>query len=76
MDISIPELGDVDEVRLVRWLVGVGQTVQAGQELAEVEADKAVFVIEAPAAGVVREIISAQGESARPGRVIGRLEVQ
>ncbi len=76
MDISIPDLGEVEEVRLVRWLVGVGQAVQEGQELAEVEADKAVFVIEAPAAGVLRKTLASQGDSAQPGQVIGRLEVQ
>ncbi len=75
MDISIPELGDVDRVRLVRWMVAVGQAVQQGQELAEVEADKAVFVIEAPAGGVLREVLAAEGDTAQPGQVIARLEI-
>ncbi|MFO8034910.1 MAG: lipoyl domain-containing protein [Candidatus Bipolaricaulota bacterium] len=76
MDISIPELGEVEQVRLVRWLVDVGQAVQEGQELAELEADKAVFVVEAPAMGVLQEILASQGDAAQPGQLIARLEVK
>jgi len=74
VDISIPDLGDVDNVRLVRWLVDVGQQVAEGQELAEVETDKAIFVVEAPAAGVLTELLSAAGDAAQPGQLIARLE--
>lgn len=76
MDISVPDLGEVERVRLVRWLVDVGEAVQEGQELAEVEADKAVFVIEAPASGVLQAVLVPGGGRARPGQVIGRLEAQ
>ncbi len=74
MDIAIPELGDVGQVRLVRWLADEGQHIHEGQELVEVEADKAVFVIEAPGSGVLRAVSGAPGASARPGQVIARLE--
>ncbi len=74
MNIAIPELGDVKEVRLVRWLAAEGQHIREGQELVEVEADKAVFVIEAPGSGVLRELSGAPGASAHPGQVIARLE--
>ncbi len=74
MDISVPLLGDVEEVTLVRWLKAVGEEVEAGEVVAEVEADKAVFAIEAPAAGRLAEALVAEGAAVRPGEVIGRLE--
>ena len=51
MDIVVPDLGEVGEVKLVRWLVAAGEEVEAGEAVAEVEAEKAVFVVEAPVAG-------------------------
>jgi len=74
VDISIPDLGTVENVRLVRWLVNVGQEVSEGQELAEVETDKAVFVVEAPAAGVLKDLLTPAGEVAQPGQLIARME--
>lgn len=48
----IPKLGQtVEEVTLVKWLVLDGAKVTQGQELCEVETDKAVFPVEANAKG-------------------------
>ncbi|GAB4310647.1 MAG: hypothetical protein Kow0097_12210 [Candidatus Bipolaricaulota bacterium] len=73
MDIVVPDLGEVGEVKLVRWLVPAGGEVEAGEAIAEVEADKAVFVIEAPAAGMLERIIVAEGQITHPGETIARL---
>jgi len=73
MEIVVPDLGDVHEVKLIRWLAAPNGTVAAGAPLAELEADKAVFVVEAPAAGRVRPQAS-QGATLRRGQVIGTLE--
>lgn len=51
-ELFIPKLGQtVEEVRLVRWLVEDGARVEQGQEVLEVETDKAVFAVESPAKG-------------------------
>lgn len=73
MEIVVPHLGEVGEARVVRWLVEPGQRVAAGEAVAEVEAEKAVFVVEAPAAGVLDRIIVAEGEPTSPGAAIGHL---
>lgn len=73
MDIVVPDLGEVGEVKLVRWLVASGERLEVGEAVAEVEADKAVFVVEAPAAGVLERILVPQGQPARPGEAIARL---
>jgi pyruvate dehydrogenase E2 component (dihydrolipoamide acetyltransferase) len=50
----IPKLGQtVEEVTLVKWLVEDGSKVSQGQEIMEVETDKAVFPVEANAKGIL-----------------------
>jgi pyruvate dehydrogenase E2 component (dihydrolipoamide acetyltransferase) len=50
----IPQLGQtVEQVTLVKWLVEDGAKVSQGQEIMEVETDKAVFPVEANAKGVI-----------------------
>ena len=50
----IPKLGQtVEEVTLIRWLVDDGQEVEQGQEVLEVETDKAVFNVEATTEGFI-----------------------
>ncbi|MCA3457602.1 MAG: dehydrogenase [Rhodobacter sp.] len=46
----------VTEGKLVGWLKAVGDTVTAGETVAEVETDKAVVEIEAPATGTLTSI--------------------
>ena len=50
----IPKLGQtVEQVTLVKWLVEDGVKVVQGQEICEVETDKAIFPVEAPAKGYI-----------------------
>ena len=72
-DIVVPPLGEVEEVRVVRWLHEVGDEVQAGEAVAEVESQKATFVIEAPVAGKLFAILVPEGKAAAPGEVIGKI---
>ena len=51
-DVFIPMLGQtVEEVKIIAWLVEDGAKVVEGQEILEVETDKAIFPIEASAGG-------------------------
>lgn len=57
-EILMPALSPtMEEGKLVRWLVGVGDPVTAGQVILEVETDKATMEVEAVDEGVVAEII-------------------
>jgi pyruvate dehydrogenase E2 component (dihydrolipoamide acetyltransferase) len=61
-EVIMPKMGQtVEEVTIVRWLVEEGATVEKGQPLAEIETDKAVFELEAPAAGVLRGVRYGKG---------------
>jgi pyruvate/2-oxoglutarate dehydrogenase complex dihydrolipoamide acyltransferase (E2) component len=46
----------MEEGRVARWLVKDGERVHAGQPIAEIETDKAMSEMEAPAAGIIRLI--------------------
>ncbi len=53
-ELFVPQLGQtVEEVTIVNWLVEDGATVKRGQEVVEVETDKAVFPVEANGNGVI-----------------------
>ena len=74
-DIHIPKLGPgTVEADLVTVDVTVGDHVIAGQEIAEVEGEKASFMVEAPVAGTITEILLEPGEGYAIGDVICRIE--
>ena len=56
--VVFPKLGlTADDGVIVRWLVEVGEPVQTGQPLVEVETYKATVEVEAPADGVLRRAL-------------------
>lgn len=69
--VRIPRLNtNDDQVRIVSISAVVGDTVEAGQVLAEVESDKATVVVEADRPGYVRAVCHAAGALARVGEVL------
>ncbi|MFH8249418.1 dihydrolipoamide acetyltransferase family protein [Microbacterium sp. B2969] len=61
------------EAALQSWLVAVGDTVQAGQSIAEIETEKAVFEQEAEASGTVAALFVEPGQSVAIGTPIAVL---
>lgn len=64
-EVVIPRLGtsdDSDEVKILRWIKQVGEEVQKGDPLVEVETDKVVVEVEAPDSGVLSEVHAQEGE--------------
>ncbi len=49
------------EATIVRWLKDVGERVEEGEPIAEVETDKMTVELEAPAAGVLASVEAAAG---------------
>jgi len=75
VEIVMPKLSDtMEEGTILKWLKAVGDTVAAGEPIAEVETDKADMEVEASQGGVLREIKVGEGESAAVGTVIALLE--
>lgn len=73
-DLRLPQLGDImTEGRLTAWLQDDGASVEPGEPLYDLETDKVSFTVEAPAAGVLRQVVQA-GETVPVGTMVGRLE--
>ena len=61
----------MEEGQIVRWLKGVGDAVEEGDVLAEIETDKATMELVARGSGVLREQFLKEGDTAAVGSVIG-----
>ena len=71
-EIIMPQMGyDMKEGKVVRWLKTEGDTIERGEIIAEIETDKAVVEMEAYAEGLLRSIITKEGDSVPVGSVIG-----
>ncbi len=74
-DVVMPRLSDsMEEGTVLQWMKAVGDEVALGDELVEIETDKANMVYEAPVAGVLSEIVAAEGETFPIGSVIARVD--
>jgi pyruvate dehydrogenase E2 component (dihydrolipoamide acetyltransferase) len=72
-DIVMPRLSDsMEEGTILRWLKSDGDQVARGEEIAEIETDKATMTYESDAAGVL-EIVAQEGATLPIGEVIARL---
>lgn len=74
MDIELPRLADtLVEGTVARWLKRPGDPVRRGEPLVEIETDKVNSELEAPADGVLAEVLAAEGETVPVGTVIARM---
>lgn len=60
----------VSEGKLVRWVRKLGERVQAGELVVEIETDKAVVEVEAPCSGTLVQLLEAEGSVVRMGQQI------
>ena len=66
-DIVMPRLSDsMEEGTILQWLKQVGDEVAVGDELVEIETDKANMAYEADVAGTLLEILADGGETVPP----------
>ena len=73
-EIVMPRLSDsMEEGTVLRWLKGVGDEVAVGDELVEIETDKANMVYESDAAGTLIEILAGEGDTLPIGETIARV---
>jgi len=72
-EVVMPRLSDtMEEGTILRWLIGDGEPVRRGEELVEIETDKANMTYEADVEGVL-EIVCGEGETLPVGAVIARV---
>ena len=73
--LKMPDLSTSSStVTIVRWLVEVGQPIQRGQPLLEIETDKAMMEVESFATGSLREVHVQPEEEVEVGAVIATIE--
>jgi pyruvate dehydrogenase E2 component (dihydrolipoamide acetyltransferase) len=65
--VSVPDIGDFDQVPIIEILVAVGDTVSAEDPLVTLESDKATMDVPAPYDGVVKEILVSVGDTVAEG---------
>lgn len=70
-ELTMPQMGyDMQEGVIVRWLKAEGDTVRAGEPIAEIETDKAVVEFEAYTDGILQKILVSEGYAVPVGQPI------
>lgn len=73
--VVMPKWGTgMNEGTIIKWLKGVGDRVEAGEMLVEIETSKSTQEMEAPASGTVTEILLPEGEEAEVRTHIATIE--
>ncbi|MFN3889955.1 MAG: 2-oxoglutarate dehydrogenase complex dihydrolipoyllysine-residue succinyltransferase [Beijerinckiaceae bacterium] len=73
-EIRVPTLGEsVSEATIAKWFKKPGDAVKADEPLVELETDKVTLEVNAPAAGVLSEIVAKDGETVSPGALLGQI---
>jgi pyruvate dehydrogenase E2 component (dihydrolipoamide acetyltransferase) len=73
-DVVMPRLSDsMEEGTVLRWLKSLGDEVAVGDELVEIETDKANMVYEADVAGTLVELLAQEGDTLPVGDAIARV---
>jgi pyruvate dehydrogenase E2 component (dihydrolipoamide acetyltransferase) len=73
-DVVMPRLSDsMEEGTILEWLKKVGDEVAVGDELVEIETDKANMAYESDLAGTLTEILAEEGATLPIGEVIARI---
>ncbi len=63
-EVRLPHLGEsIDSAQLVAWHKQVGDAVKRGDELADLETDKATLPLEAPKNGILLAIVAQEGQT-------------
>ena len=71
VEVRVPPLGEsVTEATVASWLKQVGDVVEAGEPLVELETDKVNVDVAAERSGVLAQIVHATGDTVHPGDIL------
>ena len=75
-EIVVPSLGEsVSEATIAKWFKKVGDAVTQDEPLVELETDKVTMEVNAPASGVLKAIVAAEGKTVEVGALLGNIDV-
>ena len=77
IEVKVPQLSEsVAEATLLSWHKKVGEAVSRDENLIDIETDKVVLELPAPAAGVIVQIIKNDGGTVVSGEVIAIIDTE
>src|SRR2546428_943607 len=77
IEIKVPQLSEsVAEATLLAWHKKVGEAVKRDENLIDIETDKVVLELPAPADGVLAKIIKGDGSTVKADEVIATLDTE
>ena len=77
LEVQVPQLSEsVAEATLLQWHKKVGEAVARDENLIDIETDKVVLELPAPAQGVIVEIVRGDGSTVVAGEVIARIDTE
>src|SRR5258706_15706922 len=77
VEVKVPQLSEsVSEATLVAWRKKAGEAVKRDENLIDIETDKGVLELPAPADGVLAKILKNDGESGTSGDVIAIVDTE
>ncbi len=77
VEVKVPQLSEsVAEATMLQWKKKAGEAVAIDEILIEIETDKVVLEVPAPAAGVLAEIVVADGGTVVADQLIARIDTE
>jgi len=77
IEVQVPQLSEsVAEGTLASWKKKIGDAVARDEILIDIETDKVVLEVPSPGAGVLVEIVKADGETVVSGELIARIDTE
>jgi 2-oxoglutarate dehydrogenase E2 component (dihydrolipoamide succinyltransferase) len=77
VDVKVPQLSEsVAEATLLQWKKKAGEAVVVDEILVEIETDKVVLEVPAPSAGVLAELVVADGATVTAEQVIAKINTE
>ena len=75
VEVKVPQLSEsVAEATMLTWKKKAGEAVAVDEILIEIETDKVVLEVPAPAAGVLAEIIQGDGATVVADQLIAKID--
>ena len=77
VEVKVPQLSEsVAEATMLQWKKRPGETVERDEILIEIETDKVVLEVPAPAAGVLAQVIRQDGDTVAAEEVIAKIDTE
>ncbi|WP_420613720.1 lipoyl domain-containing protein [Candidatus Spongiisocius sp.] len=74
LPLTVPQMGVVEEVVVIEWLVDPGSAVAEGQEVVIVETEKAEVALESPASGTIEIVAPASDDEVPVGATLAYID--